>query len=60
MTAAEDRAEIAEQSMARLQQLQEQRQANSVAALSKQTAGPSHGQERQTPASDFAEAVSCA
>jgi len=60
MTAAEDRAEVAEQSMARLQQLQEQRQANSVAALSEQAAGSSHGQERQTPAPDLAEEVSCA
>ena len=46
MNAAEDRAEVAEQSMARLQQLQEHRQANSIAASSKQAAGPSHGQER--------------
>ena len=57
MAAAEDRAEVAEESMARLQQLQERRHVNSTAAGGNWAADSEHHHDRHTPAESCAHKV---
>ena len=59
MAAAEDRAEVAEESMARLQQLQERRHATSAAGGWNTTAESEHQPDRQIPAEGCADKVGC-